>query len=152
MERLLEEVKVMSEPSLVFWIRQAVTKDLTSSSKFSGSCVLTLQPLPTGNEADGHITVHGCSSISFSYHWFQASFTSRSGRFQPKVTSKEPWFQRSTGNSSSIRIRNNCWKRKVDQLVFSFLYFSWQQLHSQVNNQGIYQSQACDSKMIKFRD
>ena len=26
--------------------RQAVTKDLTSSSKFSGSCVLTLQPLP----------------------------------------------------------------------------------------------------------
>jgi len=32
--RLLEEVKVMSEPSLVFWIRQAVTKDLTSSSKF----------------------------------------------------------------------------------------------------------------------
>ena len=26
MERLLEEVKVMSEPSLVFWIRQAVTK------------------------------------------------------------------------------------------------------------------------------
>ena len=24
MERLLEEVKVMSEPSLVFWIRQAV--------------------------------------------------------------------------------------------------------------------------------
>ena len=45
--RLLEEVKVMSEPSLVFWIRQAVTKDLTSSSKFSGSCVLTLQPLPS---------------------------------------------------------------------------------------------------------
>ena len=26
--------------------RQAVTKDLTSSSKFSGSCVLTLQTLP----------------------------------------------------------------------------------------------------------
>ena len=25
---------------------QAVTKDLTSSSKFSGSCVLTLQTLP----------------------------------------------------------------------------------------------------------
>ena len=25
MEQLLEEVKVMSEPSLVFWIRQAVT-------------------------------------------------------------------------------------------------------------------------------
>ena len=27
--------------------RQAVTKDLTSSSKFSGSCVLTLQTLPS---------------------------------------------------------------------------------------------------------
>jgi len=27
--------------------RQAVTKDLTSSSKFSGSFVLTLQPLPS---------------------------------------------------------------------------------------------------------
>ena len=27
-------------------INQAVTKDLTSSSKFSGSCVLTLQTLP----------------------------------------------------------------------------------------------------------
>ena len=28
------------------FIRQAVSKDLTSSSKFSGSCVLTLQTLP----------------------------------------------------------------------------------------------------------
>merc|ERR1740123_2770246 len=28
------------------YINQAVTKDLTSSSKFSGSCVLTLQTLP----------------------------------------------------------------------------------------------------------
>ena len=33
--------------------RQAVTKDLTSSSKFSGSCVLTLQPLPENI----HVTV-----------------------------------------------------------------------------------------------
>ena len=30
-------------------INQAVTKDLTSSSKFSGSCVLTLQTLPIDN-------------------------------------------------------------------------------------------------------
>jgi len=32
--------------SFSFTNRQAVTKDLTSSSKFSGSCVLTLQTLP----------------------------------------------------------------------------------------------------------
>ena len=33
--------------------RQAVTKDLTSSSKFSGSCVLTLQTLPSGRRRLG---------------------------------------------------------------------------------------------------
>ena len=37
-------------------IRQAVTKDLTSSSKFSGSCVLTLQPLPCHHVGSSMIT------------------------------------------------------------------------------------------------
>ena len=34
-ERLLEEVKVMSEPSLVFWIRQAVTNHFPFPFSFS---------------------------------------------------------------------------------------------------------------------
>ena len=37
--------------------RQAVSKDLTSSSKFSGSCVLTLQTLLLMN-VDGSYVAH----------------------------------------------------------------------------------------------
>ena len=45
-----EEVKFLPAVPGHEAIRQAVTKDLTSSSKFSGSCVLTLQTLPQERE------------------------------------------------------------------------------------------------------
>jgi len=39
-----------NEEVLIANMNQAVTKDLTSSSKFSGSCVLILQTLPREKE------------------------------------------------------------------------------------------------------
>ena len=68
--------------------RQAVTKDLTSSSKFSGSCVLTLQTLPSESKVRTRPWTwipFGFSLVSNAGHPLIDDSKSKAGTGKPKT-------------------------------------------------------------------